>query len=83
MDSLMSVSLQRSLAASLGITLPAAVIYESPTIWRLTDALCERMGYVTAAEIPAKVPSGLGARAKQRARARQEAQAGRRRGHGV
>jgi phthiocerol/phenolphthiocerol synthesis type-I polyketide synthase B len=83
MDSLMSVSLQRSLAASLGITLPAAVIYESPTIWRLTDALCERMGYVTATEISAKVPSGLGARAKQRARARQDAQAGRRRGHGV
>jgi phthiocerol/phenolphthiocerol synthesis type-I polyketide synthase B len=83
MDSLMSVSLQRSLAASLGITLPAAVIYESPTIWRLTDALCERMGYATAAEIPAKGPSGLGARAKQRARARQVAQAGRRRGHGV
>jgi phthiocerol/phenolphthiocerol synthesis type-I polyketide synthase B len=83
MDSLMSVSLQRSLAASLGITLPAAVIYESPTIWRLTDALCERMGYVTATEISAKVSSGLGARAKQRARARQDAQAGRRRGHGV
>jgi len=83
MDSLMSVSLQRSLAASLGITLPAAVIYESPTIGRLTDALFERMGYVTASEIPAKVSSGLGARAKQRARARQEAQAGRRRGHGA
>ena len=60
MDSLMSVTLQRSLTASLGITLPAAVIYESPTIWRLTDALCERMGYVTAAEIPAKVHPASG-----------------------
>jgi phthiocerol/phenolphthiocerol synthesis type-I polyketide synthase B len=83
MDSLMSVSLQRSLGTSLGITLPAAVIYEYPTISRLTDALCERMGYVTAAEIPAKARSGLGARAQQRARARQEAQAGRQKGHGV
>jgi phthiocerol/phenolphthiocerol synthesis type-I polyketide synthase B len=52
MDSLMSVTLQRSLSASLGITLPAAVIYEYPTISCLTDALCERMGYATAAEIP-------------------------------
>jgi phthiocerol/phenolphthiocerol synthesis type-I polyketide synthase B len=83
MDSLMSVSLQRSLAASLGITLPAAVIYEYPTISRLTDALCERMGHGTTADIPAKARSGLGARAQKRARARQDAQAGRRKGHGV
>ncbi len=81
MDSLMSVSLQRSLGASLGITLPAAVVYEHPTISRLTDALCERLGYV-AADTPATARSGLGARAQQRAKARQEAQAGRRRGHG-
>src|SRR5439155_6635179 len=51
MDSLMSVTLQRGLGASLGITLPAAVIYEYPTLSRLTDALCERMGYVPAADI--------------------------------
>jgi phthiocerol/phenolphthiocerol synthesis type-I polyketide synthase B len=82
MDSLMSVTLQRSLSASLGITLPAAVIYEYPTISCLTDALCERMGYATAAEIPATAPSGLGARAQQRALARQRAQASRRKGHG-
>ncbi|BBY95271.1 phthiocerol/phenolphthiocerol synthesis polyketide synthase type I PpsB [Mycobacterium gallinarum] len=80
MDSLMSVTLQRSLGSSLGITLPAAVIYEYPTISRLTDALCKRMGYVTAAEIPATARSGLGARAQQRAKARQEAAAGRRKG---
>ena len=45
MDSLMSVTLQRRLSASLGIALPAALIYEYPTISSLTDALCERMGY--------------------------------------
>ena len=81
MDSLMSVTLQRSLSASLGITLPAAVIYEYPTISCLTDALCERMGYATAAEIPATARSGLGARAQQRALARQGAHASRRKGH--
>jgi phthiocerol/phenolphthiocerol synthesis type-I polyketide synthase B len=81
MDSLMSVSLQRSLGTSLGISLPAAVIYEHPTIARLADALCDRMGYVVA-DTPATARSALGARAKQRARARQEAQAGRRKGHG-
>jgi phthiocerol/phenolphthiocerol synthesis type-I polyketide synthase B len=81
MDSLMSVTLQRSLSASLGVTLPAAVIYEYPTISCLTDALCERMGYATAAEIPATARSGLGARAQQRALARQGAHASRRKGH--
>jgi phthiocerol/phenolphthiocerol synthesis type-I polyketide synthase B len=81
MDSLMSVTLQRSLSASLGITLPAAVIYEYPTISSLTDALCERMGYVTAAETPVTTRSGLGARAQKRALARQGAQASRRKGH--
>jgi hypothetical protein len=80
-DSLMSVTLQRSLSASLGITLPAAVIYEYPTISSLSDALCERMGYVTAAETPVTARSGLGARAQKRALARQGAQASRRKGH--
>jgi hypothetical protein len=74
MDSLMSVSLQRSLAASLGITLPAAVIYESPTIRRLTDALCERMGYATAAKSRRKVHPALG-HGQAACRARQVAQA--------
>jgi phthiocerol/phenolphthiocerol synthesis type-I polyketide synthase B len=79
MDSLMSVTLQRGLSASLGIQLPAAVIYEYPTISSLTDALCERMGYAEANEAVATARSGLGARAQLRARAR--AQSGRRKGH--
>ncbi|MBJ7339969.1 type I polyketide synthase [Mycolicibacterium sp.] len=83
MDSLMSVSLQRSLGASLGVTLPAALIYEHPTIARLTDALWLRMGYGSTTDTEATARSALGARAQQRARARQQAQAGRRRGHGV
>jgi phthiocerol/phenolphthiocerol synthesis type-I polyketide synthase B len=83
MESLMSVSLQRSLGASLGVSLPAAVIYEYPTISRLTEALCERMGFGPAADVAVTSRSGLGARAQQRAKARQQAQAGRRRGHGV
>jgi len=79
MDSLMSVTLQRGLSASLGIPLPAAVIYEYPTISSLTDALCERMGYAEAEDAAATARSGLGARAQLRARAR--AQSGRRKGH--
>ena len=75
LDSLMALELRNRLDASLGIALPAAVIYEYPTISCLTDALCERMGYVTAAEIPAAARSGLGARAQQRALARQGTQA--------
>ena len=83
MDSLMSVTLQRRLSASLGIALPAALIYEYPTISSLTDALCERMGYPTADQSPAAARSGLGARAQQRAKARQGAAANRRKGHVV
>ena len=83
MDSMMSVTLQRRLSASLGIALPAAFIYEYPTISSLTDALCERMGYATAQQSPVAARSGLGARAQQRARARQGAAANRRKGHVV
>jgi len=83
MDSLMSVTLQRGLAADLGIALPAALIYEYPTISSLTGALCERMGYPPADDVPVNGRSGLGARAQQRARARQGAQASRRKGHVV
>ena len=82
MDSLMSVTLQRSLSASLQIKLPASVIYEYPTISALTDALYERMGYLTAADSAAAAQSGLGARAQLRARARLGAQTGRRKGSG-
>ena len=87
MDSLMSVTLQRRLSADLGIALPAALIYEYPTIASLTGALCERMGLATtsdsaadAADAPAGARSGLAARAQQRASARRGAQAGRRKG---
>ncbi len=83
MDSLMSVTLQRRLSASLGIALPAALIYEYPTISSLTDALCERMGYATADQSSEAPRSGLAARAQQRARARQGAAANRRKGHVV
>jgi len=81
MDSLMSVTLQRRLSASLSLALPAALIYEYPTISSLTDALCERMGYATPDQSSAAVGSGLAARAQQRARARQGAVADRRKGH--
>ena len=75
MDSLMSVTLQRTLSASLGIELPAAFIYENPTISSLTDALCERMG----CESSPTAKSGVATRAQQRAKARQGA-ASRRKG---
>jgi phthiocerol/phenolphthiocerol synthesis type-I polyketide synthase B len=39
MDSLMSVTLQRSLSESLGETLPAAVVFDYPTVEALTDYL--------------------------------------------
>ena len=76
MDSLMSVTLQRTLSAGLGIDLPAAFIYENPTISSLTEALCERMG----CESVPTAKSGVATRAQQRAKARQGA-ASRRKGH--
>ena len=39
MDSLMSVTLQRSLSESLGEVLPASVVFDYPTIEALTDYL--------------------------------------------
>jgi phthiocerol/phenolphthiocerol synthesis type-I polyketide synthase B len=39
MDSLMSVTLQRSLAESLGEVLPAAVMFDYPTVEALADYL--------------------------------------------
>jgi phthiocerol/phenolphthiocerol synthesis type-I polyketide synthase B len=39
MDSLMSVTLQRSLSDSLGETLPAAVVFDYPTVDALTGYL--------------------------------------------
>lgn len=80
MDSLMSVTLQRRLSASLGVPLPAALIFEHPTIAALTEALCERLGLATAADGPEPARSGLATRAQQRAQARERARAGRAKG---
>ena len=83
MDSLMSVTLQRRLVASLGLALPAALIYEYPTVSSLTDALCDRMGFAPAEQSAASARPSLGARAQQRARARREAAAGKEKGQVV
>jgi phthiocerol/phenolphthiocerol synthesis type-I polyketide synthase B len=83
MDSLMSVTLQRRLSASLGIPLPAALIYEYPTISSLTDALCERLGVGKVADKSVTARSDLATRAQHRAAARQRAQAGRAKGPGA
>lgn len=89
LDSLMALELRNRLEASLAITLPAALIWAYPTISGLAGALCERMGYATAAvsapgETPTqtsgKAASGLGARAQQRALARRGAVQRRRKG---
>lgn len=83
MDSLMSVTLQRRLSASLGISLPAALIYEYPTVSSLTDALAERLGLPDSTDAPTARRSSLASRAAQRAEARRGAHAGTRRGRGV
>ena len=41
----MALELRNRLEASLGITLPVALVWAYPTITALADALCERMGY--------------------------------------
>lgn len=80
MDSLMSVTLQRRLTASLGTELPAALIFEYPTVSSLTDALCERLGLDEGTAAGGAARSGIASRAQQRAKARQGA-ANRRKGH--
>ena len=92
MDSLMSVTLQRRLNASLGIDVPAALIFEHPTITALTGALCERLGGEGLGgeglggdgpdDTGTPARSGITTRAQQRARARKGA-AARRKGHVV
>ncbi|MGO9030769.1 SDR family NAD(P)-dependent oxidoreductase, partial [Mycobacterium sp.] len=49
LDSLMALELRNRLEASLGITLPAALVWAYPTITDLAGALCERMDYATPA----------------------------------
>ncbi len=55
LDSLMALELRNRLEASLGITLPAALVWAYPTIAGLAIALSERMGYAPAAEAPTPV----------------------------
>ena len=81
LDSLMALELRNRLEANLSIKLPAALIWAYPTISALAGALCERMGYESTAAA-ATAPSGLGARAQQRALARQGARQRRPKGHG-
>jgi len=81
LDSLMALELRNRLEAGLGIKLPAALIWAYPTISALAGALCERMGYDTASAVAAPA-SGLGARAQQRALARQGARQRKPKGQG-
>ncbi|KLO26339.1 SDR family NAD(P)-dependent oxidoreductase, partial [Mycobacterium haemophilum] len=50
LDSLMGLELRNRLEASLGITLPVALVWAYPTITDLATALCERMDYALPAE---------------------------------
>jgi phthiocerol/phenolphthiocerol synthesis type-I polyketide synthase C len=50
LDSLMGLELRNRLETTLGITLPAALVWAYPTISALAGALCERMGYEPVTE---------------------------------
>ncbi|MCV7197188.1 type I polyketide synthase [Mycobacterium angelicum] len=50
LDSLMALELRNRLEASLGTTLPVALVWAYPTITDLAGALCERLGYSDALE---------------------------------
>jgi phthiocerol/phenolphthiocerol synthesis type-I polyketide synthase C len=50
LDSLMALELRNRLEASLGTTLPAALVWAYPTITDLAGALCERLGYAPLVE---------------------------------
>jgi phthiocerol/phenolphthiocerol synthesis type-I polyketide synthase C len=56
LDSLMALELRNRLEASLGITLPVALVWAYPTIAGLASALCERMGYEPTSESPSAEP---------------------------
>lgn len=51
LDSLMALELRNRLEASLGTTLPVALVWAYPTITDLAGALCERLGYTPAEDI--------------------------------
>ena len=61
LDSLMALELRNRLEASLGITLPVALVWAYPTISGLAGAMCERMGYEPVVESP-KTPASDGNR---------------------
>jgi phthiocerol/phenolphthiocerol synthesis type-I polyketide synthase C len=46
----MALELRNRLEATLGITLPVALVWAHPSIATLADALCERMGYDSEAD---------------------------------
>jgi phthiocerol/phenolphthiocerol synthesis type-I polyketide synthase C len=52
LDSLMALELRNRLESSLGITLPAALVWAYPTISDLAGAICERMGFEPTADTP-------------------------------
>jgi phthiocerol/phenolphthiocerol synthesis type-I polyketide synthase C len=52
LDSLMALELRNRLEATLGIVLPAALVWAYPTISALAEAVCERMGYELGTEPP-------------------------------
>jgi phthiocerol/phenolphthiocerol synthesis type-I polyketide synthase C len=51
LDSLMALELRNRLEASLGTTLPAALVWAYPTIHDLAGAMCERLGYATLSDL--------------------------------
>jgi phthiocerol/phenolphthiocerol synthesis type-I polyketide synthase C len=52
LDSLMALELRNRLESSLGMTLPAALVWAYPTISDLAGALCERMGFEPTSDTP-------------------------------
>jgi phthiocerol/phenolphthiocerol synthesis type-I polyketide synthase C len=58
LDSLMALELRNRLEASLGITLPAALVWAYPTISDLAGALCERLGYAATPDVPSPPEAG-------------------------
>ena len=58
LDSLMGLELRNRLEASLGITLPVALVWAYPTITDLAGALCERMDYAPPADCAADFRRG-------------------------
>jgi phthiocerol/phenolphthiocerol synthesis type-I polyketide synthase C len=52
LDSLMALELRNRLESSLGITLPAALVWAYPTISDLAGVLCERMGFEPTSDTP-------------------------------